>query len=166
MKYLFIMLFITFFLSVSCSSDNDTESIEGVWKLTAWNVAGGFDINKDGVASINILDEIDCVNNETLHFETNGIVSSTASFNPEINIALLTGTTDEYVFDVVCDDAGVISFASSYSRSGDVVVINNRDALIDGNQIYQVFENAVEIHNEDLTQVVASKDLTLVYTKQ
>ena len=45
----------------SCSTDDVTQdsknAITGVWKLTAWNINGGFDINNDGTVSSNLLNE-------------------------------------------------------------------------------------------------------------
>ncbi len=157
-----IIVVVLSFLFVGCSGN----TIEGEWKLTAWRVDDGFDINNDGVVSINILDEIDCVNNEVLVFESNGVMSSKASFNPEINIALENKASNTYRFEVICDTEGVISFASSYSLRGDELKINEQNAILKGNQIYRVFKKAIKIYNKGYTQIVGTKDLTLVYTKR
>ena len=167
MSKLLSILFFVLLLFTSCSGeDNDDLSIVGTWKLTAWDVVGGFDINNDGTVNTNILDEIECVNNETLIFEPNGVISSNKTFNPDIDIALLEGTTDEYMFNVTCDQQGIIGFATTYSQNGDTVIFNDKKSTLIGNQLIRVVKESITIYNEDFTEVLATKDLTLVYTKQ
>lgn len=152
---------------LACSNDDSTvSSVEGAWKLVAYNVIDGFDINNDGIKSVNILEEIGCANNEVLVFESTGVVSINASFNPLIQIRLLNETTNEYAFNVECDIEGVISFATSFSQKGNAISFNNHDALLSDNQLYIVFEDAFEIFNEDYSKVLAREDLALVYSKQ
>lgn len=172
MNKLILNLCIAFVLVcfTSCSSDDmqdsNNSSISGVWKLTAWNIEGGFDINNDGTISSNLLNEIDCSRNETLFFDNNGVVSLNTTFNPDIGIALLNETTDEYSFDVTCDTEGVISLATEYTIKDSIITIGESEAMIEGNQISLVFEGRIKIHNEDFTEVIETKDLTLVYNKQ
>jgi len=154
----------------SCSSgdtdDSNNQTILGVWELTAWNIEGGFDINNDGTLSTNLLNEIDCSRNETLLFNKNGVVSLNTTFNPEINITLLSGETETYNFDVACDTEGVISLATEYTVKDSIITIGESEAEIDGNQISLVFEDRLKIYNEDKTEIIETRNLTLVYTKQ
>ena len=154
----------------SCSTDDakdsNNSSITGVWLLTAWNIDEGFDINNDGTVSTNLLNEIDCSRNESLFFDKNGVVSLNTTFNPEIDIALLNDTTNEYSFNIVCDNEGVISLATTYTRNESVVFIGEREARIEGYQIFLVFKDRLKIYNMDFTQVLETKDVTLVYDKQ
>lgn len=154
----------------SCSTDDvqdsDNDAIKGIWKLTAWNVDEGFDINQDGIVSSNLLNEIDCSRNETLFFDDNGVVSLNTTFNPDLDITLIDENTNEYNFNVVCDTEGVISLATSYTIDDSMIMIGESEATVQGNLISLVFEDRIKIYNEDLTQVVATQDLTLVYTKQ
>jgi len=172
MNKLILNLCIAFILVcfTSCSTDDmqdsNNSSITGVWKLTAWNIEGGFDINNDGTISSNLLNEIDCSRNETLFFDNNGIVSLNTTFNPDIDIALLNETTDEYSFDITCDTEGVISLATEYTVENSVIMIGESEAMIKGNQISLVFEDRIKIYNVDFTEVIETKDLTLVYNKQ
>jgi len=152
--------------STSCSSESDVSSIVGSWKLTAWNASKGLDLNNDGIVSTNILDEIDCISNETLVFESNGVVSSNATFNPDLDIVLLNGTSDEYIFNVTCDKDGMVSYATTYSQNGDSVLINESEATIRDNKLSRIFEDAIKIYNEDHTELVDTIDVTYVYTKQ
>ena len=167
MKNILLTLCFAPLLLTSCFSDGDDEiDIVGVWELSAMNVEGGFDINKDAFADTNLLNEIDCVNNETLVFESNNIVTSNQTFNPDIKIALINGTTDNYVFNVVCDVEGVISLATTYKHNNNIVIINEDVVTFENNKLSRVFENALKIYNADFTQVIATKNVTLVYTKQ
>jgi len=165
-RILFSTLVFSFLVSACSNDDSDVSSVEGVWKLVAYNVAEGFDINKDGIKSVNILEEIECVNNEVLVFESTGVVSTHFSFNPEIQIYRLNEVTNEYAFNVECDIEGVISYASSYSQKGNTITFNNHKASVADNQLLLVFEDAIEIFNSDFTIVLAREDLTLVYSKQ
>jgi hypothetical protein len=153
-------------LLISCFNDDEKTTIKGVWRLYAMNVESGLDINKDGFADTNLLNEIDCTNNETLIFESNNVVTSNKTFNPDIKIALINGTTNEYVFDVECDEEGIISFAATYSRSNNQIFINESEAILNNNQLTRVSENAINIYDEGFSEVIATKNVTLVYIKQ
>lgn len=168
-KFIVTVIFAcTLVFFTSCSSDDmqNNSNLVGTWELSAWNVEGGFDLNDDGIVSTNLLNEIDCTQNETLLFEANGVVSLNTTFNPDIEIVLLNDSDNQYSFNVDCDTEGVISLATSYSVNGNSVSIGESMALLDANQISIVFKNSLEIHNEDLTEVIATKDLTLVYSKK
>ena len=165
-KLLFVLCFVSLLLTSCSGEDQDEISVVGTWRLTTWNVADGFDINNDGAVSTNILDEIECTNDETLIFEAKGVVSSNKTYNPDIDIALLEGTTDEYTFRVTCDEQGVIGFATTYSQSIGTVIFNDREFTLIGNQLFRVNKEAIKIYNENFTEVVDTKDLKLIYTKQ
>jgi len=169
-KFLFNLCIIGVLVCFTSCSTEDTEDSEvsaiiGVWELTAWNINGGFDMNNDGVASSNLLNEIDCSSNETLVFDKNGVVSLNTTFNPDLKIALLDETSDAYRFEVTCDTEGVISLATEYSFNNVALTIGENEARIDNNKIFIVFEDRLKIYNEDLTEVLDTKDLTLVYSK-
>ncbi|WP_298551044.1 hypothetical protein [uncultured Algibacter sp.] len=171
MNKIFINLCFAFALVCfsSCSTDDSIDSndssITGVWKLTAWHVEEGFDINNDGTISTNLLNEIDCSRNETLFFDNKGVVSLNTTFNPDLDISVLDNSTSEYSFNVSCDE-GIISLATSYTVNDSIIIIGESQAQIEGNQISFVFEDRIKIYNENLTQVITTKDLTLVYIKQ
>ncbi|WP_298238838.1 hypothetical protein [uncultured Algibacter sp.] len=167
MNKLFFTLVLSCLFLVSCSgNDINDDPLLGVWKLTEWNIADGFDIDNDGFVSTNLLNEINCSYNETLLFEPNNIVSLNTTFNPKLEIAQLNNSTNEYSFNVECDTEGVVSLATFYSKEGNSVIFGESEAVINGNQISIVFKESIEIYNEDFTQVIANKDLTVVYTKQ
>jgi hypothetical protein len=170
-KFLFNLCF-TFLLIcfIGCSKDDmqnsDNSAITGVWGLSAWNIDGGFDINNDGTVSTNLLNEIDCSRNETLIFNNKGVVSLNTTFNPDISIALLNEETSEYIFTVICDTEGVISLATSYTVENNIILFGNSEALVEDNQISITYKDRIEVFNLDFTQVLATKDLTLIYEKQ
>ena len=154
-------------LSSSCSKeevDND-QTVVGIWTLTNYDIGFSADINNDGIKSFNLLDEIDCRVNEELVFESNGTVVSNDSFHHIIDISK-SELTSAYIFAVECSE-GYVSFATSYTQiSSNMVEFNDDTSLINNNQLTRVFENAIEIYNEDFTEVVEVKNLTLTYTKQ
>lgn len=153
----------------SCSTDDTQDSndssIVGVWTLNAWNIEDGLDMNNDGITSTNLLDEIDCSRNETLFFDKNGVVSLNTTFNPDLNISLLNSETNTYNFDITCDTDGIVSLATEYTIENSMITIGESVAEIEGGQIFLVFEDRIKIYNEDFTQVIETKDLTLVYNK-
>ena len=163
-----LALFLVFV--TSCTSEDIQESnnsqLLGSWKLNAWNINNGFDMNNDGVVSTNLLNEIDCSYQETLLFEPDNVVSLNTTFNPDLDIVLLNNSNDEYRFNVGCDTEGVVSLATLYTLKDSIISFGNIEAVIDNNKISIVYKNKIEIYNEDLTEVVETKDLTLVYVKQ
>ena len=165
-KIVLVLLVISLVFFTSCSTEPINDAFfQETWKLTEWSVGISMDLNKDMVSSTNLLDEIDCGNNETLVFDNQGTVVSNLTFNPKVDISLINASTNAYDFFVECDREGVLSSASSYTKNNNTIIINNSVFNIDNNELTVVFENAVDIYNEDFTAVVATKDLTLVYTK-
>lgn len=170
-KFTLIVCLIVLFASLaSCSEDDSIDSndnsIVGTWELTTWTIQIPIDLNNDANSSTNLLDEAECANNETLKFDANGIVSSNMSYNPEVRISLLEGTTNSFVFDVVCDIEGVIGIAGDYTYNNNSVTLFDHTAIVNEDQLTIVYEDAIDIYNEDFTEVVMTKDLTLVYTKK
>ncbi|OUS01925.1 hypothetical protein A9Q86_04550 [Flavobacteriales bacterium 33_180_T64] len=154
-------------LSASCSSDDIdvNSSIIGSWKLTNYNIGVSVDIDKDDIENLNLLNELNCSNNEILIFESNGTVSSNDTFNPNIDISK-SNLNGDYVFYVECAE-GVIGFATLYNTlNDDTVEFNDKPSAIIGNTLTRVFENVIEVYNEDFSEIIETKHLTLIYTKQ
>tara|TARA_R100001369_G_scaffold91773_1_gene134154 strand:+ start:211 stop:1119 length:909 start_codon:yes stop_codon:yes gene_type:complete len=84
----------------------ETEEVDiaGNWKLVAWNTDQLRDIDNDGFVTNNYLDDIDCYNNETILFNSNGtgimFLRSSAEFT-------YTPTVDGEDFFVVCTDIDI-----------------------------------------------------------
>lgn len=167
MNKLFYPLILSILFLVSCSNEAiDDDSLLGTWTLTEWNITDGFDINNDGIVSTNLLNEIGCSYNETLLFEPNNVVSLNTTFNPLLEVKLANDSAGGYGFNVECDTEGIISLATFYSKVGNTLVIGDSNAVINGNKISLVFQDKIEIYNEDGSQIIETKDLTLVYQKQ
>jgi len=165
MKRNFLIILIYLF-SFACSDEMyEFASVEGEWILSEYNVAAGFDINKDGEKNVNLLKELDCLNNEILIFETTGTVSAVSSFNPDIHISLAQDT-NEYIFDVSCDNEGIIGWATSFSQNGETISYNNATATVINEELHVVFKNAFNIYDINNTQVIETYDVIMVYTKQ
>ncbi|WP_458625901.1 hypothetical protein [Winogradskyella sp. PC D3.3] len=149
----------------SCSDRNDHQ-ITGVWLLTTRTIDIPFDVNEDGIAHTNLLDEIDCNERETLSFDTNGMITSgnefsnTLRFYKEVN-------TGRYKLNSDCNREGIISFASTYDIiEENTFKISNRVYVLSDNTLTTVYKDAVDIYNDDFSEVLETKDLKLIYTKQ
>ena len=92
-------------------------------------------------------------------------MASNDSFHHIIDISK-SDLTSEYIFDIECSE-GYVSFAAIYiQENSNTVEFNNHTSVITNNELIRVYENAIEIYNEDFTEIVEVKNLTLVYTKQ
>lgn len=161
-----LCLSIVFFIITSCSKDDVKDPVLGTWELTTWTVDISFDLDNDMVSSPNFLDKTACPVNETLSFESNGILTADDTFNPEITISLKDDTSDVYYVDEICAD-GQIGFSASFVQvDSQRVEFNNTIGVLANKKLTIVYENAVKIYNESLTEVIENKDLTLVYTKK
>ncbi|MDG5492130.1 hypothetical protein [Psychroserpens sp. SPM9] len=161
-KVLTLVSIISFlFVMTSCSTDasETNASLNGTWRLINYDIGFTADINKDDIKNQNILDEIDCEVNETLTIEANNTMTSYDTFHHDINISKSVSDGD-YNFEVFCSEG--------YISSSEVLDSSQRNALetsINGNTLTRVFENAIEIYNEDFSAIVAFENLTLVYEK-
>ena len=162
-----IVLILTAVFGSSCAkNESEKVSIVGIWQLTTWTIQVPIDINGDMVKSTNLIDEAVCANNETLVFDDSGTVSSNMTYNPKVTVYVLNGSMDDYIFDIACDTEGTIGLSGSYSQNGSNISLFNTNAVISGNQLTITYANAIDIYNEDLTEVLETKDLTLIYIKR
>lgn len=156
-------------LLIACTQDNskstDSEYLEGVWRLTAWNVSEAIDMNNDGSPSINLLNEISCVNNEILEFNTSGIAAFNNTFNPSLEIMSQNSSLNNLSFNIICN-SGVIGAATMYSKQGNTITLGSETATISGNEITIARKNKLKVFNSDKSKVLVSRDVDAVYTKQ
>jgi hypothetical protein len=173
-KLIFNLFAITTLVFTSCSKDDDsngTVSLNGTWKLTAWNVTTGVDINNDGTASTNLLQEFDCYNNETIVFGANNTVVANSTSYADITAEVTTGTTDEYTFQVDCIEANDTT-PLTWTLSGNTITFDSgspEDVVVgtlSGNQIFIAIPEGFEAYDTNTGNVVVSQDLVFVYTKQ
>ncbi|MCR8668575.1 hypothetical protein NO995_12850 [Aestuariibaculum sp. M13] len=167
MKSLIPILFIFLALFTSCNTESvdvNDNAVEGTWKLTSWTVGIPVDLNGDSVLSTNLIEEVSCESLEILTFSVDGTVVSNLTFNPSVMISL-NETLGVYVYQVQCDNEGSIGFAASYEHKGSSVFINEREAVVSGNTLTMIYKNAQKIHNIAKTDILETKDITLVYTR-
>ncbi|MEO5789469.1 MAG: hypothetical protein ACOH2D_09390 [Gelidibacter sp.] len=168
MNITFRLLFLSvcFFICASCSKEDDKYPVVGDWELIMWTVGIPFDLGNNQVHSLNFLDKTACNVNETLNFNHKGIVTSSNTFNPEITIRLKEDTSDVYFVEEICDE-GTIGFSTSYLQVDKLnIELNNAVGMVERNKLTLVYANAIKIYNEVFTEVIESKDLTLVYRKK
>ncbi|MEZ4793001.1 MAG: lipocalin family protein [Gelidibacter sp.] len=157
----------------SCSSDNDdnsTVSLVGTWKLTAWNSTVGYDINNDGTANTNILQELNCYANETVVFNANNTAVANSTSYADITAEITAGTTDEFTYTVDCVQEND-SFPLTWSVNGNTITFDEGTAdeivgTLSGNTISILIPEGLVVYNDDLTEIEVNQDLTYVYTKQ
>lgn len=173
MKKLFLNLFILtgLVLTTSCSSDDDDNNnsveLEGTWRLTAWNVGESYDLNNDGTASENLLDEFDCLNNETLVF-MNGIATYMSTSYLEIYVEFGEGGESDATYTIECELEDEDTPAT-YTQNGNTISILTEDstlvATLDGNTLSFVVPEGFYVEGDDF-EVEIEQDLTYVFTKQ
>lgn len=148
-----------------CSDKEVTHPVIGSWNLTTWTVGIPLDLKNHSVYSTNLLDQTACKVNEILSFNTSGTVISEDTFNPKITISLKDGSSDDYIVEEICSE-GSIGFTADYIAVDDnKVEFNNVMGILESNKLTFVYENMVKIYNDAQTEVIDSKDLTLVYEK-
>ncbi|MAP81845.1 MAG: hypothetical protein CL526_12245 [Aequorivita sp.] len=173
MKKLFGLLVLAITLT-ACSSDDDggsnTTSIEGTWKMTAFNTETAHDLNNDGTASTSVMDETNCYQNEIIVFNANGTGAATSNSYADIELTLVTGTTDEYEYTVTCvSETETTPF--TYTQNGNEITLSmagfSQTATLSGNTLTYVFEEGffVEVDDNGNT-VTVTEDITFVFTKQ
>jgi hypothetical protein len=153
--------------SGSGSTGSDT-SIVGTWKMTAWNVNEGQDLNQDGTNSTNLLDEMDCYNNETILFNSNNTAVSTSTSYADIELNLVIGTTNTYNYTITCVPE-IENTDLTWAQSGNVVATTSAGSTnnftLDGNQLSFLIPEGFTVVSDDSSTTVI-QDLTIVYTKQ
>ncbi len=151
----------------SCKKTAKTKQLKclGEWRLVNYSIGEAYDINNDGVSHLNLLKELNCENKEILKFESTGIVSSIASYNPRLNMSKFDAG-ESYVFNTECPE-GVIGFATEFEQISDATFrFNGREFTILDNTFSLVFIDEVKVYeNSSLSEIVKTKNLTLTYSK-
>ena len=153
-----------------CEQDTEPTTVVGDWLLTAWNVEEGQDLNNDGQASNNLLDEMDCYTNNTLvlNADNTGVVTNTSY--AEFDIEIEVGTTDSYDFTVNCIEE-LETINVFWSQNGNVVAITDptsgvSDWILDGDTLSITIPEGFTVINTEDTTISVIQDLTFVYTRQ
>jgi len=174
MKKLFVMILVAAAFT-ACSSDDDSSnnstSLEGNWKLTAFETENPYDLNNDGTASKSVMDETNCYQNETIRFDADGTGEATSTSYADIQLTLVAGTTDEYEYTVDCvSETETTPFV--YDKDENEVSLSitgagNATATLSGNTLTYVIQDGFFVDvDENGTTVTVTEDITFVYTKQ
>lgn len=153
-----------------CTDDTQQATdVEGTWLLTAWLGENPYDLNNDGAVSFNFLDEMDCYNNETIVFNSDGTAIAMSTSYAEFEVFLESGTTDEYDYSVDCIQE-IDNTNATWTQSGSTVTISDEDGQVldwtlNSNQLLIVIPSAFYAASSDLT-IEVTEDLTFIYTKQ
>ncbi|WP_152611445.1 hypothetical protein [Psychroserpens damuponensis] len=152
-----------------CTIDNEEPAdVTGTWLLTAWNGTEPIDLDGDGVESINFLDEMDCYENETIVFNTDGTgVTMSTSFASFI-FDIVVGTTDEFSYTIECEfEDENTNF--TWTQNGNIVSTSDgtdtTDLTLNGNELSIFVPEGFLAFSSDFT-ATTTQDLTFVYTKQ
>ena len=121
-----IFLLLTFLpLVISCSdddsgsTDNFNLSVTGIWDLVEVNISSAQDVNTDGTASTNLIDEVDCISGTLL-------IDGDFSYNYEqTNIVVSEITNDQ--FFAQC--SGTISASGTWTANDTQVVFSGSSRL-------------------------------------
>jgi hypothetical protein len=81
--------------------------IPGTWKLVSWNTDELRDLDNDGVVTNNYLDDINCYDNETILFNTDGTGTMFLRSLAEFTYAPNNSSDDGVDFFVVCNDISI-----------------------------------------------------------
>jgi len=149
------------------TGDTDV-TVVGTWKMTAWNVNEAQDLNEDGTSSTNLLDEMDCYNNETVVFNADftGIAMSTSYADIELNLVI--GTTNEFDYSITCVPE-IENTDLTWAQSGNIVATTStgitNNFTLNGNELSFLIPEGFTVVSDD-SSVTVIQDLTIVYTKQ
>ncbi|SFB87487.1 Lipocalin-like domain-containing protein [Flagellimonas taeanensis] len=148
----FYILLLASALIISCSSDDgesDGSSIVGTWDAIEFNMGEAVDLNEDGTASDNLLDELDCF-------------ASTVTFTAEGGYS--TATTGIYFeasesdFFITCD--GVETTSGTYTLDGNTLVTIDEDGEVESTVTVTKDRLVVTGEDDDFGQV------TLVFERR
>lgn len=141
----------------------------GTWRLVSWLNNRPLDIDNDGTATNDYLEEIDCYTNETIIFNVNGSGTFFYRSIAEITYTPITGSATDVNFNVVCNEIN-LNETFSWTQNGNTIPIVYADGSIrnhfrNGNSIFVVIQNGfLATNTEDSSEVIA-ESVTYVYEK-
>lgn len=167
MKNRILLLVAGFGLLVSCNSDDsssDAVNPVGTYRLTAFNISEAQDLNGDGTASVNQMNETACLNdsfltlnaNNTFVFDDKGI---------EIGFDGENETVDCYDDGDVEGTWSVSGNAISFTYTFDGDVITDTFTL-SGSTLTMTVQDGEVVGMSGGNPVYVTADISAVYTKQ
>lgn len=161
MRVLYCILVAVFLHSLSFSQKKNNYT--GQWQLVSWSIGLEMDLNNDKDYSLNLIEETNCKNNETLTISSNGTLKSTNTFNPTVNIS---NRNSKYIFSEKCNK-GSIGFSNAFTfESNDIQLdTGGKYKLTEEGNLLRVFEGAINVFNSDFSEILETRDLVLTYKK-
>ena len=175
MKNLLRFLTLTLLLSITACTTNDdgdtSVGLEGTWLMTSFDVGEAYDLNGDGTANSDVIVETGCYQNETLDFNVDGTGVSTNRSFVDIQVTIVTGTTDEVTYSVECIDE-LFTQAFTWGQTGSTVLITIDGffitASLDGDTLTFTIPAgfSIDIPDGNGGLITLDQNVTMVYTKQ
>lgn len=140
----------------------------GTWRLVAWLPDPTSDIDNDGMATDNYLDDIDCYNNETLTFNSNGTGTIFHRSIATITYSPIPGT-DQLEFSSTCNDISE-DVLFNWAQDGNAITFTLSDGTVlnyfrNANRLYRAVDNGFYATSAiDGTSVITDR-VTYVYVK-
>ena len=152
-------------------ADDVTTTLTGTWLMTSFNVGTPYDLNGDGTASADLLEETACYENETLEFREDNSGESVSRSYADIEVTLVIGTTNEVTYAVSCVSE-MFTQDFIWSRNGNTVTITIGGASFNANvnnnnKLSFTIPQGFSIESpENGVLVTLTSDVTVIYTKQ
>lgn len=168
MKKLLLLLVPALFLFSCNNDDSNTSSAEGTWKLTSFTTSEAADINNDGVETTNFMAETNCYNNSSLVLSS-GNVANFLLEELDIELNLVTGTTDQYEYTVSCIPA--TDYFGTWTQNNNTVAVTIDDEVenfnMNGNTLSINLPEFIFIEvNQGGNIITKFVGANLVFTKQ
>jgi len=172
-------LFVIMLAFTSCNDDDvdfsmeeeETALLEGRWNLTAFRTENEYDLNEDGTASNDLIAETGCYMEDFLQFINISTIVFTSRSFANIELDIVTGTTDEYEYTITCESQTELTNAT-FTADGDTLEIlvegqTPVEGTINGTTLTIVIPDSfpIEVEEGDGTATL-TEDVTFVYTKQ
>src|SRR5690606_14981988 len=154
--------------AASCSDDESSSNVtnpEGMYVMTAFTVSEPQDLNNDGTASPDIMDETECFENSFVQINSDNTFTASGE-GMEINL------DENFEAAVACSDEG--SYSGTWTMSGNNITMQY---TMDGEEVSETFkvtdstikfnmDNGTTVGMVDGEPVILVTDIEIVYTKQ
>ncbi|WP_298508471.1 lipocalin family protein [uncultured Kordia sp.] len=170
-----LLFYVMTTLLLGCSSDDDDAIpleplVTGTWKMTNAIIEQGIDI--EGMKVLDLLQEVNCYQNETITFNEDGTALVSTNSFLKVEASLVEGTQDEYTYAADC-----VNDSDTYSATWSIVdrdlLLTEEDGFVSrvpnfGGGQFMVFSipEGFEILRDDGTTIHAEEDILLVYKRQ
>ena len=158
-------------INVAAVQTGGSGGVVGTYKLTAFNTSVPTDLNFDGTASTNQMDEINCFNDSFLTINANNTFTSDSE---GVDISIEVDNNGVEVESIVCYEDAQIS--GTWSQVGNVITFTYTEEGEEYSDSFTVIGNTLQ-HTVNSGQVVGTEvttgapvyltsNITLIYTKQ